>query len=110
MIKCYRDVDGVCRVDAADVHRLIGSYLEQDIQSDVSACDELTMILDEVVSKRRDGWSRTGNAHTITFHADGVSIANEWDDSLGSAVLPPELFRQCVTAWRQCITADPPSN
>lgn len=103
MIKCYRDASGYCRVDAADMHPLIGSYLEQDVQNSRATCDELKTILNEVSTGTRDEWEGTGNAHTLTIHRDGVTIDNIWDDSLGTANMSIELFRSCVEEWSRCI-------
>ena len=105
MIKCYIDVSGYHRVDANDVHPLIGSYLEQDVQRYPTACDEVLKSLEEVEKGIRDSWSGTGNAHTVTIDPDGVSIVNEWDDSFGMARLSHSVFRQSVEAWRQFIAS-----
>ena len=105
MIRCHRDPDGFCRVDPIDVHPLVGTYLEQDVQGDLATCDDLVRILDEVEQGRCSEWSGTGNVHTLTIRKSRVSIENEWDDSLGQAQIPLSLFRQCVVAWRQCIAS-----
>ena len=105
MIRCYRDEEGYCRVDAKDLHPLIAAYLEQDVQGDPVACQELFGILEEVEHGRRVEWSGTGNAHTVTIRPDAVVIHNEWDDSLGDAHLPRDVFRGCIEAWQACISS-----
>ena len=104
MIKCYRDSIGICRADSKDVHRLVGTYLEQDLQGSLIMCNELMSTINEIECGARREWSGTGNAHTITIRADGVSIKNDWDDSLGIAEISLNLFRQCVEAWRRCVS------
>ncbi len=108
MIKCYRDSSGYCRVDANDVHPHIAAYLEQDVQSDVAYCREMTALIDEVTSGKRDRWSGTGNAHTVTLRPGEVSITNEFDDSLGSAKIPLDVFRKCIDVWKDCISSETP--
>jgi uncharacterized protein YacL (UPF0231 family) len=105
MIKCYRDGEGYCRVDANDLHPLIAAYFEQDVQGDPVACRELLGVLEEVEDGRRTEWSGTGNAHTVTIRPDAVVIHNEWDDSLGDANLPCDVFRGCIEAWKACISS-----
>ena len=103
MIKFYRDKAGYCRVDANDLHPLIAAYLEQDVQGPGS-CQLLVGILEEVKDGRRSKWSGTGNAHTVTIRPDVVVIRNVWDDSLGEARLPYDVFRGCVEAWKAFIS------
>ena len=105
MISCQRDADGYCRVDADDVHPAVGAYLEQDVQEDPATCQDLLDALDAVQAGRQPEWSGTGNAHTLTIRSDAVVIHNEYDDSLGDAVLTPDVFRGCVQAWQACITS-----
>jgi len=105
MIICYRDSYGFPRVEPNDVHPLVGLYMEQDIQGSPGTCDELLAILHEVERGTRSEWSGTGNAHTLTVKLDGISVANEWDESLGQARIPLDLFRQCIEAWRTCISS-----
>jgi uncharacterized protein YacL (UPF0231 family) len=105
MIRCFRDSNGWCRVDPNDVHPLIGAYLEQDVQNDLAACQELTALLDDIASGRRDHWSGTGNAHTVKMQPNEVSIINEYDGSLGIARMPLDLFRNCIEAWKDCISS-----
>ena len=105
MIRCYRDANGYFRVEANDVHPLIGAYLEQDLQGDQAACQQMTAVLDEVSSGRRARWSGTGNAHTVNIQDHEVLIINEYDDSLGPAKIPLNVFRQCIEAWKKCISS-----
>lgn len=104
MISCYRDSYGFARVKPNDMNPLVGLYFEQDIQGSQPTCDELLAILDEVEGGKRSEWSGTGNAHTLTIKCDGVCIVNEWDESLGQALVSLALFRQCIEAWRKCIS------
>ena len=105
MIRCYRDFNGYCRVDSKDIHPLIGAYLEQDIQNDLMACQEMIDLLDDVSHGRRDRWTGTGNAHTVTLQPSEVSISNEYDESLGVAKMPINVFRSCIESWKKCISS-----
>jgi|SRR5271163_805785 uncharacterized protein YacL (UPF0231 family) len=104
MIRCYRDSNGYCRVVSNGLHPLVGAYLEQDVQSDLAACDELIALIDDIVGGRRECWTGTGNAHTVIMKADGVSLINEYDDSLGIGHIPLDVFRKCIETWRECIS------
>jgi uncharacterized protein YacL (UPF0231 family) len=106
MIRCYRDSNGFCRVDANDVHPLISAYLEQDVQSNEAYCQEMTTLIDEVASGNRDCWSGTGNAHTVTVRPGEVSIKNEYDDSFGNAKISLDVFRKCIDVWKNCISSE----
>ena len=103
MIKCYQDERGYPRVDPNGLHPLIAAYLEQDVQGSRGACQELLAALEEVKNGRLPEWSGTGNAHTVSIRPDVVMIHNEWDDSLGNAHLPLDVFRGCIEAWEACI-------
>ncbi|WP_315852310.1 YacL family protein [Paludisphaera rhizosphaerae] len=105
MINCYRDEEGCFRVDANDLHPLIAAYLEQDVQRSLSACQNLLDILEDVKAGHRAEWSGTGNAHTVTIRPEAVVIHNEWDDGLGDAHLPCDVFRDCIEAWKACISS-----
>ncbi len=101
MIKLYRDNEGYRCVDPNGLHPLIASFLEQDVQSGFSGCQELLEIVDDIEHGRRVEWSSTYNAHAVTIRPDGVVIENLWDDSLGVAHLPLKVFRSCIESWAE---------
>ncbi len=99
-LKCYLAANGFRRFEASDLHPLIATYLEQDVQG-LASCNEVISIVDEIVVGKRGHWEETGNAHVVTVGSRGVSICNLWDDSLGEAhEIPLDVFRQCLVAWR----------
>ena len=104
MIECFRDENGFSRVNPNDVHPLVATFLEQDVQASTPTCDEFLGLLDEIENGRRGDWSGTGNAHHVAITKDLVTITNAWDDSLGVALIPMPLFRECVAAWRSHIS------
>ena len=106
MIKCYRDSKGMRRVDANDVHPLIGPYLEQDIQNSWRGCDCLLQVIEDMSSGKQEEWKGTGNAHTLTIRDNKVTIENDWDDSMGTANISLSVFRECVLAWREFVTEE----
>lgn len=99
MIKCYRDEKGYRRVNPNGLHPLIATFLEEDVQSGFVGCQELLNTLGEIRDGRRVEWSGTYNAHAVTIGLDGAVIENLWDDSLGVAHLPLDVFRGCIEAW-----------
>ena len=78
---------------------LIATFLEEDVQSGPSGCQELLNTIEEIENGRRLQWSGTYNAHAVTIRPDGVVIENLWSDSFGVAHLPLEVFRGCLKAW-----------
>ena len=104
MIRCYRGKDGYPRVDVGEAHPEIGRFLEGDVQSSMGHCKELIEIAEQVELGRCPSYSGTGNAHTVTITPTGVTIENEWDESLGIAKLSIAEFKQCLQLWLECIS------
>jgi hypothetical protein len=105
MIRCYRDEDDYRRAAPNGVHPLIASFLDSDVRSGPGECQELIRLIEAVKDGRRLEWSGTYNAHAVTIRPDGVVIENLWDDSLGVAHIPLELFRDCLEAWAAFLSS-----
>ena len=103
MIDCYKDNNGYWRVDHKDLHPLIGSFLEQDVQGSINHCQSLLAALGEVRGGGLPEWSETGNAHTVTIYPDHVTIENEWDEETCIICFNVNVFSECVSKWLNCI-------
>jgi uncharacterized protein YacL (UPF0231 family) len=101
MIKCYLDESGSRRVDPQDLHPLIASFLEQDVQSSITSCDQYLQAIQSVCSGIVPEWIGIGNAHTLSIRRSEVTIENEWDDSFGIAHLSHSEMKKSLEMWRE---------
>jgi hypothetical protein len=99
VIRCFRDEDGVPRVDAGDLPHVVATFLEQDVQGSLAYSRELLALLEDVASGRLPAWRGTGNAHTVTIEPSGVTIENEWSEPGETASVSFEAFGDAVRAW-----------
>jgi len=97
----YLDEHGIHRVKSADGEELLGSFLEEDVQSSLDNCDIVLQSLSDVARGIRQPFHSTGNAHDVFIQPDRVCIEHLW---LYPPVLPLELtmnqFRQALLDWR----------
>jgi hypothetical protein len=103
MIRCFRDEDGIPRVDPGDLPRVVATFLEEDVQSSLAYARELLERIEDVASGRLPEWSGTGNAHTITIRPAEVTIENEWTDEPQVAVLSHDALRASLKSWVRCV-------
>jgi uncharacterized protein YacL (UPF0231 family) len=102
----YRDDQGDPRAETGSAERLLGRFLESDLQGSVTMCDEVLAVLDDIAAGRRQRWQRTGNAHTLTLSKRRARIKAE----LGRAadlVLPPAELRQALLGWKALLGSRP---
>lgn len=104
MLTCYLDDNGFARADAPEGKEMLGNYFVQDIQGDAEDCNELLALVNEIEEGKRDMWDGTGNAHTIMIRPSGITIENEWDESLGRCVVTINEFREAASDWLAFIT------
>ncbi len=99
----YFDSDNCPRAEYPPPFEMIGWYLEQDVQSSLSTCDELLRLCDDFCKGRRDEWQGTGNIHTVSIRDSRVQIENEFTDSAASCVLSIDDFKTALLSWRELI-------
>jgi uncharacterized protein YacL (UPF0231 family) len=95
----FRDDDGSLRAATGRQRRLLGRFLEADIQGGRALCDEVLAALDDVVAGRRRRWEMTGNAHSLSagrrtsrIHAEAGRAAD--------LLLPTCELRLALLEWR----------
>lgn len=95
----FRDDDGDLRATTGRQRRLLGRFLEADIQGSRALCDEVLAALAGVIAGRRKRWEMTGNAHTLSagkrtsrIHAEAGRAAD--------LVLPTAELRLALLEWR----------
>jgi uncharacterized protein YacL (UPF0231 family) len=103
----YRDDDGVPRAETARGERLLGRFLESDMQGSVGMCDEVLDVLDDIAAGRRQRWQRTGNAHTIFISKRRARIQAEFGRAVDLVLTPAEL-RQALLGWKALLGSRPP--
>jgi hypothetical protein len=101
------DEHGLRRATVIDGPRILGWFLEQDVQNCFSTCDKLLAIIDDVRAGRTppdaepDGsWEGTGNAHTLTVRPTGAHISNEFAVPEERAEVSLDDLASAITAWR----------
>ena len=86
--------------------RLLGRFLEADIQGSNGMCDEVLSALDDIAAGRRKRWQMTGNAHTLTLSKRRARIHAEFGRS-PDLILSPAALRQALLEWRLLLDRKP---
>jgi uncharacterized protein YacL (UPF0231 family) len=102
-IKIYKDRDGYPRVDSPESIKILGWFLEQDIQRSINSCDEMLAIIDSVQQEKINYWTGTGNAHTISMTPELVTILNEFSDDVEPCSMKISEFKSAIILWRKFI-------
>lgn len=103
MIRCFRDEHGFPRADAGGDCASLAEFLEQDIQSGESDCQNLLAVIAEIECGDRQEWSATGNAHEIVVTAEKAAITNLWADTKPPCVLSLRDFKNALQEWGSFI-------
>jgi hypothetical protein len=103
----YRDDAGDPRARTGRERRLLGRFLESDIQGSRTLCDEALAALDDLAAGRRRCWRMTGNAHTLTAFRRKSRIQAEVGRGAG-LVLPTSELRLALLEWRLLLGKRPP--
>ncbi len=98
----YRDADGVPRAQAGRGLRLLGRFLETDIQGSRGLCDEVLKALADIAAGGRKRWQMTGNAHTLIVSKRRARIHAEFGRA-ADLVLSSAVLRQAVLEWRALL-------
>ena len=104
--KFYRDAEGDPRAETGRDHRLLGRFLEADIQGSRGICDEVLSTLDDIAAGRRTSWQMTGNAHTLTIGKRRARIHAESGRSR-DLILSPAALRQAILEWKALLAGKP---
>lgn len=99
----FRDAQGDPRAETGPGRRLLGRFLEADIQGSVGLCREALAALADVTAGRRRRWRMTGNAHTVTAGRRTARIHAEFGRS-ADLVLPTSELRLALSEWRLLLT------
>lgn len=105
-MKYYLDEHGIHRVRSVDGEELLGSFLEEDVQSSLDNCGIVLQSLSDVERGACQPFHSTGNAHDVFIQSDRVHIEHLW---LLPPMQPLELtigrFRQALLEWRAFLVA-----
>lgn len=105
MIRYHLDQHGYPRA-AGDGHdRLLGTFLEQDVQGSQEFCRELLDVLAQVEASTITDWSSTGNAHTISVSPTGVRIENDWSPQEPTEEYARAEVEAAVRHWMQLLAS-----
>jgi len=95
----YRDAKGDPRAATGRDQRLLGLFLESDIQGSGGICDEVLSALDDIAAGRCKRWQMTGNAHSLILSKRRARIHAEFGKSPDLILSPAEL-RQALLEWK----------
>lgn len=98
----YRDDDGNLRAQTGRDLRLLGRFLEADIQDSILMCDEMLAMLADIAAGRRKRWQMTGNAHTLTISKRRARIHAEFGRA-SDLVFSPAVLRRALLEWRALL-------
>jgi uncharacterized protein YacL (UPF0231 family) len=102
----YLDDDGDPRAETLRSQRLLGRFLESDIQDSHGLCADVLAALDDIASDRRKRWQMTGNAHTLILSKRRARIRAEFGRS-SDLILPPAELRQVLLEWQELLESKP---
>jgi len=102
----YRDENGDPRAETGRELRLLGRFLEADVQGSKGICAELLAALADIAAGGSKGRQLTGNAHTLILSKRRARIRAESGRSR-DLVLSPEALRQALLEWRALLESKP---
>jgi uncharacterized protein YacL (UPF0231 family) len=102
----YRDAKGDPRAETGRDQRLLGRFLEADIQGGDGMCDDVLSALDDIAAGRRKRWQMTGNAHTLTISKRRARIHAEFGRSRDLVLSTAELH-EALLEWKALLERKP---
>jgi len=96
------DANGDPKAETAPGERLLGRFLEADIQGSIRRCTAVLAALDDIAAGRRKRWQQTGNAHTLILSKRRARIQAE-SGSEPDLILSPARLRQALLDWRALL-------
>jgi hypothetical protein len=99
----FRDPEGILHAEFPQDMRLLGRYLEADVQGSIELCDAALKAVDEVASGRRKRRELTGNAHTLALTAQKARITPEFSNHK-PLECPLDTLRTVLQEWRELIS------
>ena len=98
----YRDDKGDLNAKIGRDRRLLGRFLEADIQGSSGMCAEVLAALADIAAGRRKRWQMTGNAHTLILSKRRARIQAEFASDPDLVISPAEL-RQALLEWKTLL-------
>lgn len=108
-LRLYKDERGIPRAEAPPPQEALGWWLNQDIQRDLGACDEVLSVIQDIRAGRLANWEGTGNVHTITITREGARIETEFAVPPRTAEVSLDELQEAISRWKELITQDPRS-
>lgn len=93
----FRDDKNYPRVKTPKSFKLLGSFLESEIQNDRKYGEEIIRVIDEIKNGQISEWEETGNAHTLILMPEKAKIENEFTNEMCELYL--DDLRQSILDW-----------
>lgn len=103
----YRDAKGDLRAETDRSQRLLGRFLEAEMQGSIGMCDEVLAALDDIAAGRSKRRQINGNAHTLILSKRRARIQAEFGRSPDLVLTPAEL-RQALLEWKALLDKKQP--
>jgi len=98
----FLDAKGDLRAKTGREQRLLGRFLETDIQGSNGMCDDVLAALDDIMAGRSKRWQMTGNAHTLLLSKRRARIHAESGRAADLVLSPAELC-QALLEWKTLL-------
>lgn len=102
-INFYRDNKGYPHAECSSSFEVLSWYLEEDIQSCVTSCNELIEAINNIQNGNDSFWEGTGNAHTLTLTSNSATIVNEFMDNISPCEIPLDELKEVIVKWLNFI-------
>lgn len=102
----YRDQAGDPRAEIRGAERLLGDFLESEVQDAAVVGRELLQRAAAVAAGREPAWEQSGNAHTIRCQPDGIILSADFSDDTPPLRLGHDRFQDMLRRWLEFLARE----
>lgn len=102
--KIHIDEDGYPRAIFDPPNEILGSFLEEDIQTSPQVCNLILSACNDVSNGRIGVWDDVGNAHRLIIQNGRVRISNEYSDYYSPCEVTIDEFTQVLLKWLALVS------
>ena len=105
VLEVHLDANGIPRAAVEPAHEPLAWFLEQDLQSNVAACDELLEHIKLIRSGQETEWEESGNAHVVSLTPQGATIENVYSGDDAAYDIALDDLDHAVRQWLEYVRA-----